>query len=363
MHGMTIGVALVYACAQSPPVRAGCMSKREQRQQRVTMTQVAELARVSPSTVSLFLRDPGRVASATVRAIESAIDALGYVPNAMAGGLAGGGGRLVGVVVPSVRNAFFAETILGLQETLAPEGLQVMLGNTGYDSRAEQAIVRSVLSWKPAAMVLTGLAHDRDTVRALRQSAVPVIETWEIGAQPLDLAIGFSHEAAGAAAARHLYGRGRRRLAFLGARLADDARARQRSQGFLAAATGAGAEAVCLDHPAPAGAQVGTILLDRLLREGPAVDGLSCSNDLVALGVLFECQRRGLQVPGDLAVIGFGDQESSAYCNPTLTTIKPSGRVIGEEAGRQILARLAGQQRGDSNTIDTGFSLIQRCST
>lgn len=341
----------------------GTGRRPRRKMQRVTMTQVAERANVSPSTVSLYLRDPSRVAAATMAAIEGAIESLGYVPNAIAGGLAGGGGRVVGVVVPSVSNAFFAETILGLQATLAPEGLQVMLGNSGYDARGEREIVRSVLSWKPAAMVLTGLDHHRETIRVLRQSGVPVIETWEIGPPALDLAIGFSHPAAGAAAARHLMDRGARRLMYLGARLEDDARARQRAEGFTRAARDGGAEAAVLDHPAPAGAQVGTILLDRLLREGPAVEAVSCSNDLVALGVLFECRRRGIAVPGDLRVIGFGDLEPSAYCNPPLTTIKPSGRVIGEEAGRQILARVAGAWRSEKRVIDTGFSLIERRST
>ncbi len=341
--------------------------RRRRKMQRVTMVEVAALAAVSPSTVSLYLRKPAAVSPAAGRAIAHAIDSLGYRPNLVAGGLAAASSRVVGVVVPSIRNAFFADTVAALQSGLAAAGLQLLLGHTEYSEQEEEALVRTALSWAPAAVVLTGLGHSAATRRLLRASGLPVVEIWELGGEPIDMAVGFSHAAVGRTAAAHLLAKGRRRLAFLGARLQDDRRARQRAEGFQAAARAAGATVDLVANPAPASAEVGGLLLDQLLRQssngGPEVDAVACSNDHVALGVLFECQRRGLAVPERLAVIGFGDLDYSAWSNPPLTTIRPSGALIGAEAARLIAARVASAEAAGPAVIDTHHVLVERRST
>ena len=131
--------------------------------QRVTMTDVAERAEVSPSTVSLYIRKPDAVMPARGKAIERAIRALNYVPNMVAGGLAAATSRIVSVIVPSVRNAFFAETVAALQNELGRAGIQVLLGHAEYNPDTEEELVRAALSWSPAAIVLTGLSHSSTT--------------------------------------------------------------------------------------------------------------------------------------------------------------------------------------------------------
>jgi LacI family gluconate utilization system Gnt-I transcriptional repressor len=282
----------------------------------------------------------------------------------MAGGLAAASSRVVSIIVPSVRNAFFAETVSTLQTELAAEGLQVLLGHSEYSEGQEEALVRTALSWAPAAIVLTGLTHSRGTRKLLTDSRLPVVEMWELGDDPLDMAVGFSHPQVGASAARHLLSKNRRVLAFLGARMQEDHRAAQRSQGFEQACQAGGASVRILNHPAAASVEAGGLLLNRVLQELPDVDGIACSNDLIALGVLFECQRRGVPIPGKIAVIGFGDLDFSASCIPPLTTIRPSGDLIGKEVARLILNRIhdAGAD-GTPRVIDTNHVLIERRST
>lgn len=338
-------------------------ARQRRKMQSVTMMDVAELAKVSPSTVSLYLRRPDAVSASAGSAIAHAIDKLNYVPNLVAGGLAAASSRAVSIIVPSVRNAFFAETVAAMQVALRKERLQVILGHTEYDEREEEDLVRTALSWAPAAVVLTGLSHSQATRRMLGKTSVPVIEIWELGGPQIDTAIGFHHEQVGAATARHLIQQGRRRLAFLGARMHEDRRARLRCDGFVSAAAEAGVSVDVMQHPAPSSAEVGAMLLSETMQTLPDIDGIATSNDHVALGVLFECERLKIAVPEKLALVGFGDLSFSAACNPPLTTIRPSGDLIGKEAARLIIEHMGGKAPTPQLTIDTRFTLLHRRSS
>jgi LacI family gluconate utilization system Gnt-I transcriptional repressor len=340
--------------------------RKRRKMQRVTMMDVAKLAQVSPSTVSLYLRKPAAVSPAASQEIARAISALGYVPNLVAGGLAAASSKVVSVIVPSIRNAFFAETVSTLQSELAAEGFQVILGHSEYGEEQEEALVRTALAWAPAAVVLTGLSHSTETRKLLQASGIPVVEMWEIGGKPIDMAVGFSHPQVGASAARHLLSKGRRSIAFLGARMQEDHRAAKRASGFAEEAKRAAKHATCdiVNHPGAATVEAGSLLLNRALQQLPDLDGIACSNDLIALGAIFECQRQGIAVPDRIAVVGFGDLDFSASCIPSLTTIRPSGDLIGKEVARLILAGIHGENPEDvSRIIDTGHVLVERRST
>jgi len=340
-------------------------TRKRRKMQSITMMDVAKLAQVSPSTVSLYLRKPAAVSPAAGQEIARAISTLGYVPNLVAGGLAAASSKVVSIIVPSIRNAFFAETVSTLQSELATEGLQVLLGHSEYGEDQEEALVRTALSWAPAAVVLTGLSHSSETRKLLQASGVPVVEMWELGARPIDMAVGFSHPQVGASAARHLLSKNRRALAFIGARMQEDHRASKRASGFAETArTGEILSCEIINHPGAATVEAGSLLLNRALQQLPKLDGIACSNDLIALGALFECQRRGIAVPHDIAVVGFGDLDFSASCIPSLTTIRPSGDLIGREVARLILSSIQGERpEGDARIIDTGHVLIERRST
>lgn len=106
------------------------------------------------------------------------------------------------------------------------------------------------------------------------------------------------------------------------------------------------------------------MLLAEALRCCPDVDGIACSNDHVALGAMFECQRLGVAVPARVSVVGFGDLSFSAACNPSMTTIRPPGDLIGKEAARLLIARIANTDgTPERAVIDTRFSLLHRQSS
>lgn len=326
------------------------------------MQDVARLADCATSTVSLFIRKPELVQEKTGVRIASAIDRLGYVPNMMAGGLAAAGAtKVVSMIVPSLRNAFFATTADALQTDLAAAGVQLLLGHTEYDLAQEEALVRASLAWSPTALVLTGLEHSRGTRQMLLARATPVIEMWELGSNPLDIMVGFDHRAAGIAAIQHLFSVGCKKPVFLSARLHQDQRAAQRGAGALSAMKEKGCPLLHFTDREPASVAIGAALMAQALKSDIGIDGVACSNDSIALGALFECQRRNIAVPERVKIIGFGDLSFSPSTNPALSTIKPPGEKIGKEVARLALAGPGHTQA--SKTVDVGFELIQRQTT
>lgn len=319
------------------------MTEHRQRRstQRTTMRDVARVAEVSPSTVSLFLREPDAVSEARRQRIQRAIDSLRYVPNRMAGSLAAASTRVVGVIVPSLVNSFFAETVSALQSALMANGYQILIGHTNYDAAREEELVRTFLSWSPSAIVLTGLGHSRVTRQMLESSSVPVVEMWEAGPQPIDLMVGFSHADVGRLQTRHLIERGCRSIAFIGAQLDKDGRAAQRAQGYRdvlnSHTTLAPPEIVIADAQS---ASAGAVAFGALLDRRPELDGVVFSNDILALGSFMEAQRRGIAIPERLRMIGFGGLDFTSETVADLSTIVPPRREIGEHVAEMLLARI-----------------------
>src|SRR5262249_11544329 len=156
----------------------------------------------------------------------------------------------------------------------------------------------------------TGIVHSAQGRRRLLASGIPVVETWDLTPTPIDMLVGFSHTEVGRAVADFLHARGRRRLAVVAG---EDERARRRTDAFVAAAKarGLGEPRVAL-VPAPTTLRSGRQALAELLQPTNGVDGIWGSSDLLALGVVTEARSRGLRVPDDLSVVGFGDIDFAA---------------------------------------------------
>lgn len=321
--------------------------KRSRRAtQRVTMTDVAAAAGVSASTVSLYFRRPEAVSPHLAEKVRAVIDELGYVPNLVAGSLAAAQSRTVAVILPSILNSFYAETYNTLQSLFQGSRYQTMLGVTEFSPEVEEDLIRAFLAWSPAAMVLTGFDHTERARAMLRGAGVPVVEMWDMPAtqdEAVDLSVGFSHFEVGRRQAAHLYDRGSRKVAYIGAAVHHDLRVRSRTDGYEDEVRRRGLHPpIALTAPDPASTPLGTRLIGEVLDAHPDIDGVVCSNDYLALGAMFEARRRDLRIPGDLAVIGFGDMGFSRVSLPPLTTVRPPQREIGRLAAVQILARLDG---------------------
>ncbi len=327
----------------------------------VRMADVARAAGVARVTVSRVLSDPQSVAPVTRAAVQAAIARLGYVPNLNAGTLASSRSRIVGGIVPSLSNSWFSETLGGLSEVLADAGYQLLIGQSLYNPIEEERLIDTFLGRRVDAMVLTGSQRTAATRTRLRAAGIPVVETWDITDDPLDMAVGFSHFAVGEAAAQYLLARGCRQLGFIGA---SEARALKRLAGFRAGMEKAGIDSrtlVLTEGRLPTSYDDGARGVVQLRTRQPALDGVFCSSDIVAAGALFECQRRGWRVPQDIAVMGFSDQPIAAAVSPSLTSVQVRARALGLQAGRMLLQRMGGVAEPDASRVaDFGFQIVGR---
>jgi LacI family gluconate utilization system Gnt-I transcriptional repressor len=325
----------------------------------VTLHDVAKLAGVAPITASRALNTPAQVSAEVLKKVTDAVARTGYVRNGLAGGLASTRSRLVAAVVPTIAGPVFLQTVQALTEALAESGYQLMLGQSGYAESREDALLEAIIGRRPDGIVLTGIMHSAEGRKRLLAAGIPVVETWDLTPTPLDMLVGFSHVEVGRAVVDFLRSKGRSRLAVVAG---DDERSRRRHQAFRDAARAAGLREVRLIHvPAPTTLKSGRRALADLLAAAPDIDAVFCSSDLLALGVMTEAQARGIAVPAQLAVVGFGDLEFAADLNPALTTVRIDGTAIGRQAARFIVDRAEGRSV-DSRVVDIGFSIVDRDS-
>jgi LacI family gluconate utilization system Gnt-I transcriptional repressor len=325
----------------------------------VTLHDVAKLAGVAPITASRALNTPEQVSADVLRRVADAVSRTGYVQNRLAGGLASARSRLVAAVVPTISGPVFLGTIQALTEALAARGYQLMLGQSGYAESREDALLEAIIGRRPDGIVLTGIVHSADGRKRLLSSGIPVVETWDLTPTPLDMLVGFSHDAVGVAVAGFLATRGRSRCAVIAG---DDDRALRRRLAFETALQARGHPPVrAVVVPAPTTLKSGRAALAALLDRGEPIDAVFCSSDLLALGVLTEAQARGLAVPERLAVVGFGDLEFAADLHPALTTVRIDSQAIGRQAAAFIAERAEGRPV-ERKVVDIGFSIVERAT-
>ncbi|MDO6730530.1 LacI family DNA-binding transcriptional regulator [Marinovum sp. 2_MG-2023] len=333
----------------------------ESRKQ-VRMQDVAAAAGVSLASVSRVLRTPGAASPDITARVQEAVKRLGYAPSPIASSMAGAQSPIVGVVVPTLANAFFSQSLQAMSSELEISGLQLMMGTHDYDPLREEQAIQAFLRWNPVALIVTGIHHSRDAMRLLLGANCPVYEMWDYTDRPLDNVIGFSMEGAGRAVAQHLIKKRRRNLVFVGHQLARDPRAKVRADAFMAVVAGHDGVTGRVMEVGERNAAAGIAIMQQILTEFRDVDGVAFSGDAVALGGLTAAQDKGRHVPGDISVIGFGDLDPTVASRPPLTTIRPPHEEMGRLIAQSILRR-AKTPDSAPQKINLGFELIERGST
>ncbi|BAT58629.1 HTH-type transcriptional regulator GntR [Variibacter gotjawalensis] len=326
------------------------------------MNDVAERAGVSQMTVSRALRTPDLVAPATRARVEAAMAELDYVPDLLAGSLAARRSGLIAAVISTFENAIFAQTIAGLTACVEAAGFSILLGSSDYSATDEERLLRAILGRRPDGVVLTGTLHTPRARRLLTTAGVPVVETWELPADPVDMAVGFDNPAAGRAMTLALHSYGYRRIGFISPSDENDRRGLQRREGYRAAVKELRIEPREVSaHAVITGMESGPQLLDEMLKRFPDTDAIFCSLDAIAAGVLLAAQRRGIKTPSELAISGFGDFAIAQPSGLDLTTVHIGGRDIGTRAGELLLARMRDEEV-PTPIVDIGYEIIRRTS-
>ncbi len=338
------------------------MGRKRLKPGKVRLAEVAKLAGVSQITASRFFRTPEAVSIGKRVRVESAARELGYVPNLAARALASQRTEVIGVLIPSLTNNVFDDVLRGIYDAVDGSRYSIQLANTRYSVLQEEKLLRLFLAQKPAGLIVTGIDQTDESRSIMETVDCPIVQIMEIGADPVDMMIGFSHYEAGCAAISHLLAQGFRRIGFIGARM--DPRVQRRFEGYQATLKDKGMldPRLVVTTSLPSSVTIGGALLADLLARAPDVDSVFCANDDIALGVLFECQRRHIAVPEQMAIVGFNDLEFMAAAVPTLTSVRTNRYEMGRDAAAMVIEALEGR-RPEEPVVDLGFTVMERQSS
>lgn len=303
------------------------------------------MAGVSPITVSRALAYPEKVREETRQRILQAVAETGYVVNNFASSLRSGRSGIIAVFSANLRNHHFANVLLGCTEALEGRGFQLLTARVGESAKEQHDTIVSMTPYRPAAMLFTDLLKpdlDRSVITA---QSVPVIEMWDQRSEPLDMLVTMSEDEAGRLMGHHFAERGFRRIAYAG-QLYD--RGRRRLAGFRTALAEHGLACAFDLHVEPGWeADAGGAALDAVLQQLPDCDAIFFGSDMLAAGALSGARLRGISVPGQLAIAGFGGIPLAGHLYPPLTTLNLSSYDMGKRAGEMLLRRLSGQAAGE----------------
>ncbi len=329
---------------------------------RATINDVAEHAQVGAITVSRMLRDPSKVSEKLRTRIEHSIRELKYIPDQKARALASGRNDVIGVLVPSLTNNVFSETLRGIHDAARDTPFQIQIANTHYSEEEEDRLISLFVGQRPAALIVTGRDQSEATRMLLREADIPVVQIIETDDDPIDMVIGFSHSQAATTVVDHLVDQGYRRIGFIGARM--DPRLARRLSGYEQRLKELDMydEARVAVTTKASSVNLGREFFRKLQSRDPNIDAVFCGNDDMALGVLFECQSQGLRTPEQIGIAGFNDLEFMEAATPSLTSVRTWRYEIGFQSVENILKRLDGKQAGPLK-IDLGYELKARQST
>ena len=333
-----------------------------------TIHDVARLAGVSIKTVSNVINDYPHIRPATRQRVLDAIDALGYRPNLTARGLRSGRTGLITLIIPDLRNPYFAELADAVMRAAGKQGLSVIIAPSGADRDQELSLLRGPRTHMSDGILFSALALGEADAHLLTDVSTPMVLLGErIFHGPKDHVTMRNSEGAHAATT-HLLSLGRRRILAFGS----DPRQQSGSAGLRLTGYRRALEEAGVDFDPSLVVDVigwfrstGAEAMRTFLRSGVAFDGLVGFNDSIALGAVRAMQEAGINVPDDVAVIGYDDLDETRYTLPTLSTINPGRDQIAEVAVQYLVERIAAAPGDDvpPRQFFSDFELVQREST
>lgn len=324
---------------------------------RANLRDVAKAAGVSVATVSRVLNSPALVSEDTRDRVRSAIDTLHFVPSAAARAINSGRTRMVGALVPTLDNAIFARFLSSLEDGLGQHGLSLVVATTDGDEDTEATKAERLVDIGVEALIVSGISHSAAFHDLVRRTRLPTIATSYFDRDHHLPTVGYDNAGAAALALQHLASAGHKDIAVLHGPTDKNDRTRARLQGLRDAARDERLHFIVADITMEGGAGA----VRAFLTSGVRSTALLCLSDVLAISALFELRRHGLDVPGDLSVIGVDDLPASAYTEPRLTTVRLPVRRMGHETATAIAEWIERQTIPKSLLLDS--SLVIRDST
>ena len=319
-----------------------------------TLQDVADLAAVSTATVSRCLNESGHVTEKTRLKVQQAIQTLGYSPNFGAQALAAKRTNTIGAIIPTMENAIFARGMQAFQETLAENGITLIIASCSYRPELEEEQIRSLVARGADALLLIGQSRPAATYQFLARRNIPYVLAWAHKKESQHCYIGFDNQAAAQTITRQVLELGHRNLGVIVGLTRNNDRARDRITGIEHAIADYGAQTAPLQViEAEYTFQEGAKALDQLLANPTPPTAVICGNDVLAVGAVKRAKQLGLAVPEDLSITGFADIEVSELIDPELTTVHVPHREMGIAAAKSLIAMLKTQTPVESHLLET----------
>ncbi len=338
------------------------LRKRRRAAGQTRMEDVARRVGVSIVTVSRTLHQPDAVSEKTRRRVLRAIAETGYVQNLVAGSLASNRTNVIAAIVPTLSNLAYGTSVHAIAELLRKNGYHLLLGTMGFSVAEEESLIATFLGRRPDGMYLHECRHTPEARRLLRNAGIPIVETGDLTARPLDMVVSYSNFEASKAMTAYLLFKGYRRIAFASAPIHENERHFHRLRGYRAALRKQGIAynpAYVIERPF--GFHHGAEALLALLDRCPDIEAVFFASDVLAVGAQWECLRRAWPIPEKVAIAGFGGQEIAGEVVPPLTTVRVPREEIGRLAAQMLLDRLHGRPV-KPKVVDVGFQITERAS-
>lgn len=318
----------------------------------ITLAQVAQRAGVSTATVSMVLRNRGRISDATRQRVLKALDELGYVYNQTAANLRNRSSNQVGLLLHDITNPFYGEMTAGLSQEMERHDLLLFLANSEESGERQQKFVDSLMRNNACGMVLCAAKETPPLFfETLKRRNIPTIMV----VRPLNDVdfdfVGTDNFLGAQLATRHLLQLGHRHIAFIGGSESSVSRA-QRIGGY---------SSKLLEHriqlnsnwivTSLASQSDGARVAEALFKRYPEITAAVCYQDVVAIGVMQTLRKMGRMPGKDFALVGFDDITEASLVQPALTTVSVAAKEIGRQAGELLYNRIQGNDEPPKRII------------
>ncbi len=324
---------------------------------RANLRDVARIANVSVATVSRVLNTPKVVQQDTRERVEAAITELGFHPSAAARAINSGRTRIIGALIPTLESDIFALTLDAIESRLDDFGLSLVVATTDEDADKEARKAKELLDVGVEGLILSGISHSDALHSLIERTRVPAIVTSYYDATFRYPTIGYDNHGAARLALDHLQDLGHRQVAVIHGPAAINDRIRERLRALIDPQDGVSLKYYETEFSVAGGAAV----IDRVLTKQTQLDAILCLSDVQAFGALFALQRRGVNVPQDVSVMGLQDLPSAAQSYPSLSTVRLPARRMGRLAAESLAKWVEDDHKPDPTCLPC--ELIVREST
>ncbi|AGQ32075.1 Gluconate utilization system GNT-I transcriptional repressor [Serratia liquefaciens] len=307
------------------------------KNQRVTLQDIALLAGVTKMTVSRYLRTPEKVAAETAEKIAQVMKEVNFTDGDEARSTQK---PRIGVLIPSFNNQIFADLLAGIESITLEQGYQTLVVNYDYSRQREEEHIVQLLAYPIAGLILTDSEHTLRAEKYLTAAKIPVAQVMDLEGPEGRIAVGFDNFQAGYDMTEALLASGKRQVVYFGAM--SDARDTKRFQGYCRAMEKQGLTPRQITPHRVSSVTVGSDMLAMARQLYPDLDGILCTNDDLAVGVLQECLRLGLRVPQDIALSGFHGLDIGKATTPGIASVITPRFDIGKVATEILLKRIKG---------------------